>query len=551
MPGLIVGPMLRYVSETEATVFVETDAACDAEVLGARASTFAVEGHHYALVQIEGLEPGSTIPYELHLDGDKVWPPPDYEFPAPAIRTFGGENEKIEVAFGSCRVALPHQPPYTLNKDDDDRGREFDALYVLAREMLGKSPEDWPDLLLMLGDQVYVDEGSIEARKKIRERRDTSEQPGEEVADFEEYTWLYHESWRDPLIRWLFSTVSSSMIIDDHDVHDDWNISRAWVEEMRGLEWWDDRITGAFMSYWVYQHIGNLSPQELADSKMFAEVAGADDAGRLLRDYAERSDRQDAGTRWSFYRDLGRTRLIVMDSRAGRVLEEDRRSIFDDHEWEWITEHTRGDFDHLLIGTSDPFLMTKGFHYLEAWNEQVADGVWGAGAAKLAERMRRSVDFDHWPSFKRSFAELTELLREVGAGKRGTAPASIVVLSGDVHHAYLAEAAFRRSDRVRSAVWQAVVSPMRNSLDRHERLAVRASGTALGGAVARLLARSAGVHDPDLRWRLREGAHFDNQIGTLIIEGRRAAMKLEKTNPTDEQDERRLETTFEHGLTPR
>jgi hypothetical protein len=550
MPGLILGPMLRYVSETEATVFVETDAACEVEVLDARAATFAVEGHHYALVQIEGLEPGSTTPYEVGLDGEKAWPPAGYELPQPAIRTFGGGNEKVEIAFGSCRVALPHEPPYTLPKDKDERGREFDALYVLAREMLRKPPGDWPDLLLMLGDQVYVDEGSLQVRQKIRARRDVSKAPGEEVADFEEYTWLYHESWGDPLIRWLYSTVSSSMIIDDHDVHDDWNISRAWVEEMRELDWWDERITGAFMSYWVYQHIGNLSPRALAESKMFAEVTGAEDAGGLLRDYAERSDRQDAGTRWSFCRDLGDARLIVMDSRAGRVLEEERRSIFDDHEWEWISEHTRGDFDHLLIGTSDPFLMTKGFHYLEAWNERLADGVWGARAARLAEKMRRGVDFDHWPAFSRSFGEMSELLEEVGAGRRGRAPASIVLLSGDVHHAYLAEAAFRRTRGVRSAVWQVVVSPMRNSLDRHERLAVLASGTSLGGWLARLLARAAGVPDPEIRWRLREGARFDNQIGTLTVRGRSAELKLEKTSPGDEQDERRLETSFERRLTP-
>ena len=37
-----------------------------------------------------------------------------------------------------------------------------------------------------------------------------------------------------PTIRWLFSTVSTAMIFDDHDVHDDWNISAAWLEEMRG-----------------------------------------------------------------------------------------------------------------------------------------------------------------------------------------------------------------------------------------------------------------------------------------------------------------------------
>ena len=38
---------------------------------------------------------------------------------------------------------------------------------------------------------------------------------GEEVADFEEYTRPYWESWGDPVIRWLFSTVSIAMVFDD------------------------------------------------------------------------------------------------------------------------------------------------------------------------------------------------------------------------------------------------------------------------------------------------------------------------------------------------
>ena len=54
------------------------------------------------------------------------------------------------------------------------------------------------------------------------------------MADFEEFTRLYRESWEDPAIRWLLSNVSCAMVIDDHDVNDDWNISQAWVEKMAG-----------------------------------------------------------------------------------------------------------------------------------------------------------------------------------------------------------------------------------------------------------------------------------------------------------------------------
>ena len=74
MANLILGPLLRYVGETEATVWVETDGPCEVEVLGHRAPSFHVEGHHYAIVLIDGLEPGRTYPYEVKLDGTVVWP---------------------------------------------------------------------------------------------------------------------------------------------------------------------------------------------------------------------------------------------------------------------------------------------------------------------------------------------------------------------------------------------------------------------------------------------------------------------------------------------
>ena len=44
--------------------------------------TFEVAGHHYALVSVTGLEPDTTYPYDVTVDGEVVWPPP--RLPAPA-----------------------------------------------------------------------------------------------------------------------------------------------------------------------------------------------------------------------------------------------------------------------------------------------------------------------------------------------------------------------------------------------------------------------------------------------------------------------------------
>src|SRR5918992_1751902 len=372
MPSLVLGPLLRYVGETEAVIWVETDAECEVEVLGARERTFCVCDHHYALVCCGDLEPGAWHEYEVKLDGERVWPVDD-GFPVSAFRTYPKEGS-LEVVFGSCRVAAPHVPPFSLRKDEDARGREIDALHTLAQRMRNQPREEWPDVLLMLGDQVYADEVSPATRAFVEARRDVDEAPGERVLDYEEYTVLYRESWGDPTIRWLFSTLSTAMIFDDHDVHDDWNISEAWLEEMREHEWWNHHILGALASYWVYQHLGNLAPGQHQEDELLRRVKAADDAEPILEEFARRADQETSGTRWSYRRDLGRTRLVVIDTRAGRVLEEGRRSMLDENEWKWVEEQVTGDFDHLLVATSLPWLLGPGMHYAEAWSEAVSGG---------------------------------------------------------------------------------------------------------------------------------------------------------------------------------
>jgi hypothetical protein len=317
---LVLGPLLRHVGSDDATIWVETDRACEVAVLGARTRTFHVAGHHYALVVVDGLEPGSETPYIVELDGETVWPETGSPFPPSVVRTID-PDAPLKLLFASCRVSWPHEPPYTLAPDEDERGFGQDALLGAAGRMLEEPSERWPQAVLFLGDQVYADEVAPQTLEFIRSRRDTGKGPGEEVADFEEYTRLYREAWSEnPSLRWFLSTVSSAMLFDDHDVHDDWNISRAWVERMRALPWWEERIVGAFTTYWIYQHLGNLSPRELAEDDLYARVREADDAAPLLREFSLEADREAAGTRWSFCRDFGRTRMLGIDCRAGRVL---------------------------------------------------------------------------------------------------------------------------------------------------------------------------------------------------------------------------------------
>ena len=373
----------------------------------------------------------------------------------------------------------------------------IDALWTYSKQ-LQRGEMEWPDAVLLLGDQVYADEVSPGHARVHQAAARNGQPPGEQIADFEEYTRLYRESWSEPDIRWLLSTVPTVMIFDDHDVNDDWNISWLWVEEMRRKPWWEARVTGAFMAYWIYQHLGNLSPPELDADTTFPQVKDEDDAGPLLRRLAHAWDRESAASRWAFYRDFGDTRLLVLDSRAARVLSDGRRQMIDDEEWDWIVEHSSGAFDHVVIASTLPVFLPRGIHHLQAWNEALCAGRWGRLAANLSERLRRAVDLEHWAAFNRSFEQLCDWLRTVARGTEGAA-------------ARLDPAARRRRplqlDREvdlgtggSCRVHQLVCSPFRNPLSTKERRIVQATGSRVSEKLFSRLAKLAGVEPPSASW---------------------------------------------------
>ena len=545
-PALVLGPLLRFTSTTEATLWVEVDRPCTVEVLGRSAPTFTVEDHHYALVVLTGLTPASEYPYEVHLDGERVWPLADSPYPPSVIRTLD-EGAPFTLAFGSCRVTVPHEPPWTLPVDEHEDGFDHDALRVLAHEMAYGDRENWPEYLLLLGDQVYVDVGAPETQAFLAGRRGEDDRPEDEIVDYEEYARLYHESWSDPLLRWLFSTVSVGMIWDDHDMGDDWNISRAWADEMEATDWWPVRRRAGFITYWIHQHLGNLSIEELDADATWCRVRDGGEVTAVLDDLVVAAGATGDGVRWSHARDLGGTRLVVIETRAGRVLEPGERRMVDPDTWDWVAERLRGDCDHLVIATTDPWLLMPALHDLEAWSERVCDGAWGRWWARRGEALRRELDFDHWASFGRSFADLAELVRATACGERGRAPTTITVLSGDVHHAYLARVDL--GPGAASAVHQAVCSPVRHPLERRERNVIRFTATPVARAIGRLLRRIGGAPTPDLAWRVVDGPWFENQVGTLRHDGSGAEVRLDKTVPGESEDDaRRLERVLTRTL---
>lgn len=535
----MLGPLLRYVGETSATIWVETAEAARVSVRAFdrsfSADTFVVHGHHYALVILDHLEPGRSSEYEVDIDGTTAWPLPpsaaDPHFaslPASRLRTLR-HSEPTRMAFGSCRTSVPHDAQGT-------RTHGVDSLRAFARHLTLTDQQEWPHLVVFLGDQVYADETSKEMQAFIASRRSLEEPPGTELKDYQEYAHLYRLAWTDPLNRWLLSSLPSAMIFDDHDIRDDWNTSQAWKREMEAKPWWHERIVGGLSSYWVYQHLGNLSPEALAEDEVWSQVAAHQASGaaaeldltEVLDTLAERVDQQPETYRWSYTRDLGESRLVVIDSRAARVLKPGRRSILDDDELAWVDQQLRGDVDHLFIGTSLPFLIAQGIHDLEAINEAMANGAWGHRVARWGEKMRRALDLEHWAAFEEGFLTVLGIVAQVARGERGRAPGTVTFLSGDVHNSYVTELDGGQLGPGASRVIQAVCSPIRNPLPRQIRIGQALIGRGLAQPLEALVSRTSKVPSAPYHWTLTEGPWFDNNLATLEVRGRGLVMHWDK-----------------------
>jgi hypothetical protein len=187
-----------------------------------------------------------------------------------------------------------------------------------------------------------------------------------------------------------------------------------------------------------------------------------------------------------------------------------------------------------------PWLLAPALHDIESWDERLAadERPRRAGAG---EWLRRAGDLEHWAAFRESFQRLAALLQDAAKGPDGgRPPGSVVVLSGDVHHSYVATVGTDPGtdpgtgpDTDRPApVHQVTCSPLHNSVPRPMRLAFRLAWSRVAERTVRVLLSGLGtVPPPRLHWRRTAGPFFGNAIGTLLLDGRRASLTIESSQP--------------------
>jgi hypothetical protein len=187
-----------------------------------------------------------------------------------------------------------------------------------------------------------------------------------------------------------------------------------------------------------------------------------------------------------------------------------------------------------MLASSVPWLMPPAIGDLEAVNELAADRSGLRG--RIAEKTRRAGDFEHWPAFYKSFVRLAEMIARIARHPNG--PATVSVLSGDVHHSYAARAEWAGDAKRRGAtVHQLVCSPVHNYVPLVIKPVFLLGWTRPAATLIRWWSRRRGIPPLPLSWANTCGPLFGNTIATIQVDGRSAEVRFEQPRGPDALEE--------------
>ncbi|WP_299176828.1 alkaline phosphatase D family protein [uncultured Neptuniibacter sp.] len=230
------------------------------------------------------------------------------------------------------------------------------------------------------------------------------------------------------------------MIFDDHDVTDDWNLTRGWEEAAYSHPFSRSIIGNALIGYWLCQGWGNAPeyfPQEWAGMLEHSNDPTQDEQRNELIDQVLDFEQ------WSY--SLPTTpKLVVLDTRTKRWWSESSQAkpsgLMD---WEALSELQQdlmGEESVLLVSPAPMFGM------------------------KLVETVQRiftyaghalTVDAENWMAHAGSANVLLNIFRHPKT------PQNFVILSGDVHYSftYDIKIRFRKNS---PDIWQITCSGLKN-----------------------------------------------------------------------------------------
>ena len=518
MPQVIAGPIVRKVTSTECHIWVVTSNA-DSPALNLSANEVVVSGNcqretirvgKYAFIHLlsftssEPFKDTARIGYSLSFSDDAQQASWENEqrgllYDGQPSLCFHYTETPETILHGSCRKPHFHS---------DDALAQVDVLHKNAF----KKQNDFPDLLLMTGDQIYADDVAGPMLKAIHSVIDrlglyhealegavvtnTNELATHEHGYYEreqllpqiatntvlssiffgakkkpvftsvnaqnhligsaEIIAMYLLVWSDtlwadinidkdgippkyhaifdkehealngfvkqlPQVRRALAHIPTYMIFDDHDVTDDWNLTRGWEQEVYGNPLSKRMIGNALIGYLLCQGWGN-APKKVAP--LIAKVQESmGESG--LNSHDEIIDDLLDFDQWHYRLDTTPP-IEVLDTRTQRWRSESNMNkpsgLMD---WEALC-----DFQHSIIGKESVIVVSAAPIYGVKVIEAIQKVFTFFGKAL-------TVDAENWMAHKGTANVILNIFRHYKT------PPDFIILSGDVHYSFVYDVRLR------------------------------------------------------------------------------------------------------------
>lgn len=248
MPRLILGPIIGNLSQSGVYLWGRADEdgflyawigkqpdLSDA-ILAGVSLRLSSENGFAGVAPVSDLTPDTRYFYSLSLT--ERLPEPG-EYPSFQTAPLPGTLAPFNFVFGSCFRPKNMQAGKIISVMDE---------HVVKDDLR---------FMILLGDQIYADDCKYNSLGRV-------------AFSVDDYRLVYSHVWSHPGLRRLFRKLPAYMILDDHEVDDDWR----WVDRNRTkiyIPWWDrlsrivrgclpeevsmkpQRVRNALQVYWEHQ----------------------------------------------------------------------------------------------------------------------------------------------------------------------------------------------------------------------------------------------------------------------------------------------------------
>ena len=241
-------------------------------------------------------------------------------------------------------------------------------------------------------------------------------------------------------VRRALAHIPTYMIFDDHDVTDDWNLTRGWEQEVYGHPLSRRMVGNALAGYWLCQGWANQPDRFTAIEKLANENFTA----QGMMNHPAFIDALFDWEQWHYQLDT-QPPVHVLDTRTRRWRSESSLNkpsgLMD---WEALCE-----FQHQLIGQDAVIVVSAAPIYGVKFIEVIQKLFTLAGKAL-------TVDAENWMAHKGTASVILNIFRHYKT------PPHFIILSGDVHYSFVYDVRlrFRRNS---PAITQFTCSGIKNT----------------------------------------------------------------------------------------